>query len=47
MFCCVRDRIRIGDAGAIESERAGLTGEGGLQVGCRKREVLVQKSRST
>jgi hypothetical protein len=41
MPCRVRNRIRRGDADAVEAERAGLHSERVLQI------VAVQKSRST
>jgi hypothetical protein len=47
MFACIRDRIRSGDANAIESERAGFARERGPQIGGRELGVCVQKSRST
>jgi hypothetical protein len=43
----IRDRTRIGDADAIETERARLMDKRGLQIGGRKLEGCVQKSRST
>jgi hypothetical protein len=43
----LRDRIGIGDAGAIETECTSFIGERGIQVGGRKLEGRVQKSRST
>jgi hypothetical protein len=43
----IRDRARIGDADAIESERARFMDKCGLQIGWRKLEGCVQKSRST
>ena len=36
MFCGIRDRIGIGDAGAIEAERAGLAGERDLRCILRR-----------
>jgi hypothetical protein len=43
----IRDRTRIGDTDAIESERARFVDKRGLQIGGRKLEGCVQKSRST
>jgi hypothetical protein len=43
----IRDRTRIGDADAIESERARFMDKRCLQIGGRKLEGCVQKSRST
>ena len=47
MLCRIRDRIGIGNAHAIESERVRLAGERGLQIGGREFDGCVQKSRST
>ena len=46
MLAGMRDRIRIGDADAIEAERAGFVLERGPEIGGRERGS-VQKSRST
>ena len=43
----VSDCIGIGDTDAIESERARFMDKLGLQIGGRKLEGCVQKSRST
>ena len=43
----LRNRVRIGNADAIESERAGFIGERGFQLSGRQPGVYVQKSRST
>ena len=43
----LRNRVRIGNADAIESERAGFMGERGFQFGGGELGVWVQKSRST
>jgi hypothetical protein len=43
----IRDRARIADTDAIESERARFMDKRGLQIGGRKLEGRVQKSRST
>jgi hypothetical protein len=43
----IRDRTGISDADAIESERPRFMAERGLQIGGRKLEGCVQKSRST
>jgi hypothetical protein len=47
IFCGIRNRSRIGDADAIETERERLVGELLFQSGGRKLDCLVQKSRST
>ena len=47
MPCRIRDRIGIGNAHAIEPERARFASQRGLQFGSREREGCVQKSRST
>ncbi len=47
IFCGIRNRRRIGDADAIETERERLVGELLFQSGGRKLDCLVQKSRST
>ncbi len=47
MFRRVRDRIRSGNADAIETERARLVGQRGLQIYGRKLDRRLQKSRST
>jgi hypothetical protein len=46
MLAGMRDCIRIGDADAIEAERAGFVLERGPEIGGRERGS-VQKSRST
>jgi len=43
----LRDRIGIGDADAIETERTGFVGQLLLQFSGSKPGRLVQKSRST
>jgi hypothetical protein len=43
----VRDRIRIGNAHAIESERTRFAGQRILQIGRGELDGCVQKSRST
>ncbi len=47
MRTCIGNRIRTGNAHAIESERARFARERGLHIGGRELEVCVQKSRST
>jgi hypothetical protein len=43
----IRKDIRIGDANAIETQRARVAVERGLQIGGREFDGCVQKSRST
>ena len=45
MICCLRDRVGLGDADAIEAERFGLARQRGFQFGAGR--FFVQKSRST
>ena len=47
MFCRIGDRIRSGNANAIEPKRARFAHERRLQIGGRELEACVQKSRST
>ena len=47
MFSGLADRVRVGDADAVEAERARFARERGLQVVGGEFDGLVQKSRST
>ena len=47
MFRRVRDRIRSGNADAIETERTGFVGKRSFQIDRRELVSYVQKSRST
>ena len=47
MLAGLRDRVGIGDADAIEAERAGFMRKRGLEVVAGELDGLDQKSRST